>query len=426
MSFIDKADIKFIAGDGGNGCISFRQEKFIDRGGPDGGDGGEGGDVVLIGSNNQNTLSNFRYQREIKAESGNAGDKQRKHGRSGKDTVIAMPLGTIVYDENDNILADIIEHDQKVIIAKGGRGGFGNAHFISSVRQAPKFAEKGEPGEVITARLELKSIADVGLIGLPNAGKSTLLSVISNARPEIANYPFTTLTPNLGMADLDKDNSLLFADIPGLIEGAAKGKGLGDEFLKHVERTLVLVHLIDAYQENIGKAYKTIQKELGSYEVDLTKKPQIVVINKTEALDEAAINKLIAKIQKFVPANTKIISISAASHKGLDKFLHEVNSIVNAQKAKKVKVEEAVTSAIPVIRLNDNEAVYKISKTSKDFIVTGKSIEKFASRTDFNNPDSVYRLRDILKKTGIIQDLNRQGLERGQKIHIGNKGQIIY
>ena len=426
MSFIDKADIKFIAGDGGNGCISFRQEKFIDRGGPDGGDGGEGGDVVLIGSNNQNTLSNFRYQREIKAESGNAGDKQRKHGRSGKDTVIAMPLGTIVYDENDNILADIIEHDQKVIIAKGGRGGFGNAHFISSVRQAPKFAEKGEPGEVITARLELKSIADVGLIGLPNAGKSTLLSVISNARPEIANYPFTTLTPNLGMADLDKDNSLLFADIPGLIEGAAKGKGLGDEFLKHVERTLVLVHLIDAYQENIGKAYKTIQKELGSYEVDLTKKPQIVVINKTEALDEVAINKLIAKIQKFVPAKTKIISISAASHKGLDKSLYEVNSIVNAQKAKKVKVEEAVTSAIPVIRLNDNEAVYKISKTSKDFIVTGKSIEKFASRTDFNNPDSVYRLRDILKKTGIIQDLNRQGLERGQKIHIGNKGQIIY
>ena len=426
MSFIDKADIKFIAGDGGNGCISFRQEKFIDRGGPDGGDGGEGGDVVLIGSNNQNTLSNFRYQREIKAESGNAGDKQRKHGRSGKDTIIAMPLGTIVYDENDNILADIIEHDQKVIIAKGGRGGFGNAHFISSVRQAPKFAEKGEPGEVITARLELKSIADVGLIGLPNAGKSTLLSVISNARPEIANYPFTTLTPNLGMADLDKDNSLLFADIPGLIEGAAKGKGLGDEFLKHVERTLVLVHLIDAYQENIGKAYKTIQKELGSYEVDLTKKPQIVVINKTEALDEVAIDKLIAKIQKFGPANTKIISISAASHKGLDKFLYEVNSIVNAQKAKKVKVEEAVTSAIPVIRLNDNEAVYKISKTSKDFIVTGKSIEKFASRTDFNNPDSVYRLRDILKKTGIIQDLNRQGLERGQKIHIGNKGQIIY
>ena len=188
----------------------------------------------------------------------------------------------------------------------------------------------------------------------------------------------------------------------------------------------MLVHLIDAYQENIGKAYKTIQKELGSYEVDLTKKPQIVVINKTEALDEVAIDKLIAKIQKFVPANTKIISISAASHKGLDKFLYEVNSIVNAQKAKKVKVEEAVTSAIPVIRLNDNEAVYKISKTSKDFIVTGKSIEKFASRTDFNNPDSVYRLRDILKKTGIIQDLNRQGLERGQKIHIGNKGQIIY
>ena len=337
-----------------------------------------------------------------------------------------MPLGTVVYDENDHVLADITVNKQKVIIAKGGRGGFGNAHFISSVRQAPRFAEKGEPGEYVMARLELKSIADVGLIGLPNAGKSTLLSVISNARPEIANYPFTTLTPNLGVADIDKHNSLLFADIPGLIEGAAKGKGLGDEFLRHVERTLVLVHLIDAYQENISKAYKTIQKELKLYSIDLTERPQIIVINKTEALDDKSIAKLSAKIEKIAPKGTKILAISGATHKGLDVFLREVNNLVNSQKKKKAKVEEVESTSIPVLRLNDDDSTYKIAKGSKSFIVTGKNIEKFASRTDFDNPDSVQRLRDIMKKTGLIQDLSRQGLERGQKIYIGNKGEMIY
>ena len=334
MSFIDKADIIFVAGDGGNGCISFRHEKFIDRGGPDGGDAGHGGNVVLVGSNNENTLSNFRYQKEVKAESGNNGEKQKKHGRTGKDIIINLPLGTIVYDENEQVIADIVKNKQEVIIAKGGRGGFGNAHFISSVRQAPRFAEKGEPGEMIKARLELKSIADVGLIGLPNAGKSTLLSVISNARPEIANYPFTTLTPNLGMVDLDKHNSLLFADIPGLIEGAATGKGLGDEFLRHVERTLILVHLIDAYDKDIAKSYKTIQNELKLYAIDLSKKPQIVVINKTEALDDKAIEKLKLKLEKVMPKKTKVVAISAVAHKGLDEFLKSVNKIVSDQKKK--------------------------------------------------------------------------------------------
>jgi len=426
MSFIDKADIIFIAGDGGNGCISFRHEKFIDRGGPDGGDGGNGGDIILKGSNNENTLSNFRYQKEIKSEPGNAGEKQKKHGRSGKDTIITMPLGTMVYDEDDRLLADIIENNQEVVIAKGGRGGFGNAHFISSVRQAPRFAEKGEPGEIIKARLELKSIADVGLIGLPNAGKSTLLSVISNARPEIANYPFTTLTPNLGMADLDKHRSLLFADIPGLIEGAASGKGLGDEFLRHVERTLVLVHLIDAYNEDIPKAYQSIQNELKLYSIDLTKKPQIVVINKTESLNESEIKKIIDSLRTVVPKSTKIIAISAATHKKLPEFLHAVAKIVDSQKKKELTKAIKVDNSIPIIRLSEEDSNYKISKRKNEYIVTGKNLEKFASRTDFDNPDSVQRLRDIMKKTGVIQDLSKQGLERGQKIYIGNKGQLIY
>ncbi len=426
MSFIDKADIIFVAGDGGNGCISFRHEKFIDRGGPDGGDAGHGGNVVLVGSNNENTLSNFRYQKEVKAESGNNGEKQKKHGRTGKDIIINLPLGTIVYDEKEQVIADIVKNKQEVIIAKGGRGGFGNAHFISSVRQAPRFAEKGEPGEMIKARLELKSIADVGLIGLPNAGKSTLLSVISNARPEIANYPFTTLTPNLGMVDLDKHNSLLFADIPGLIEGAATGKGLGDEFLRHVERTLILVHLIDAYDKDIVASYKTIQNELKLYAIDLSKKPQIVVINKTEALDDKAIEKLKLKLEKVMPKKTKVIAISAVAHKGLDEFLKSVNRIVSDQKKKEQKIEVKLSNEIPVIRLPEEGATYKISRRKNEYIVTGKNLEKFASRTDFDNPDSVQRLRDIMKKTGVIQDLNRQGLERGQKIYIGNKGELIY
>ncbi len=426
MSFIDKADIKLVAGNGGNGAISFRQEKFIDRGGPDGGDGGNGGDVILVGSNNENTLANFRYQKELKSEPGGAGSKQKKHGRSGKAININLPLGTVVYDENNQIIADIIENNQKVVIAKGGRGGFGNAHFTSSVRQAPRFAEKGEPGETINARLELKSIADVGLVGLPNAGKSTLLSVISNAKPEIADYPFTTLTPNLGMVDLDSNSSLLFADIPGLIEGAADGKGLGDEFLRHIERTLVLVHLIDAYQDDITEAYKTIQKELKDYQIDLSKKPQIVVINKTEALSEVEILKLISSIKQVAPKNTQIISISAYSRKGLKEFLGEVNKIVIKQKKKIQNKKDIINNAIPVIRLKDDDAIWHVAKHNKNFIVTGINIERFASRTDFDNPESLYRLRDVMKKTGIFQELNKQGLEPGLKIIIGNKGEINY
>ena len=250
--FIDKATVSIKAGDGGNGKLSFRHEKFIDRGGPDGGDGGDGGDVVFVASRNENTLADFRYQKELAADAGQPGGPTRKHGRSAKDLLVPVPVGTVVTDSEGNILADLAEDEQRAVIARGGKGGFGNAHFVSSRRQAPRIAEKGEAGEELQAYLELKMIADVGLIGLPNAGKSTLLSVISNARPEIANYPFTTITPNLGVVDVDGKDSLLFADIPGLIEGAAEGKGLGDEFLRHVERTAVLLHLIDAYQEDVA------------------------------------------------------------------------------------------------------------------------------------------------------------------------------
>ncbi|HQU09741.1 MAG TPA: GTPase ObgE, partial [Opitutales bacterium] len=234
--FVDKAIVSVKAGDGGDGHLSFRREKFVERGGPDGGDGGDGGDVVFVASANKNTLADFRYKKELKAQDGAPGGKSRRHGKSGADLVVQVPEGTIVLSDKEEVLADLADDGASAVIAHGGLGGFGNAHFVSSTRQAPKVAEKGEPGEELNVRLELKMIADVGLVGLPNAGKSTLLSVVSQARPEIADYPFTTLTPNLGVVDIDKTKSLLFADIPGLIEGAAKGKGLGDEFLRHVER----------------------------------------------------------------------------------------------------------------------------------------------------------------------------------------------
>lgn len=241
MHFIDKASVTILAGDGGNGRLSFRREKFVDRGGPDGGDGGDGGSVVFVASRNQNTLAAFRYEKELHAKPGEAGSSRRKHGRSADDLRVAVPVGTVVVDEAGQLLADLAVDGQEAVLAKGGKGGFGNAHFVSSTRQAPRIVEKGEKGEQKYLQLELKMIADVGLVGLPNAGKSTLLSVISNARPEIADYPFTTLVPNLGVVDVEGGQGLLFADIPGLIEGAAEGKGLGDEFLRHVERTAVQI-----------------------------------------------------------------------------------------------------------------------------------------------------------------------------------------
>jgi GTP-binding protein len=289
--FVDKATTTVKAGDGGNGTVSFRHEKFVDKGGPDGGDGGDGGSVIFVASRNENTLANFRFQKELNAKDGETGGKRRRHGKNGNDLVVKVPVGTAIVSMDGEVIADFTVDDQQAVIAKGGRGGFGNAHFVSSRRQTPRIAEKGEKGEMLEAQLELKLIADVGLIGLPNAGKSTLLSVVSNAQPEIADYSFTTLTPNLGVVDVDNKDTILFADIPGLIEGAATGKGLGDEFLRHVERTAVLVHLVDAYQENVAEAYRIIQGELSAYKVDLSSRPQIMVLTKIEGLEPAVVTK---------------------------------------------------------------------------------------------------------------------------------------
>lgn len=415
--FIDKASVSVKAGDGGDGIVSFRHEKFIDKGGPNGGDGGDGGDIVMQASRNQNTLASFRYQKALVAESGQPGSKQNKHGKSGKNLVILVPVGTVVYDEQRQELADLSVDGQSVVIAKGGKGGFGNAHFASSKRQTPRVAEKGEPGEEFMVELELKTIADVGLVGLPNAGKSTFLASVSNAKPEIADYPFTTLTPNLGVVDIADDASLLIADIPGLIEGASEGKGLGDDFLRHVERTSVLLHLIDSYQDDITEAYKTIQHELASYEVDLSSKPQIVALTKIDGLDEEIVSDRLKELKKAVPKGTQLFAISSSSKQNVRELLFALHAMVVKERQ---ATEVASEAALPVIRLEEDPH-WVVEQVDGGWRVVGQKIERFARRTDFSDYHGEQRFRDIMRKMGIMRELQRKGIMPGERILIGKE-----
>ena len=424
--FVDVAKVFVKAGRGGDGIVSFRHEIYIDKGGPNGGDGGRGGDVIFKATENLNTLLDFRYKPELKAENGANGGKQNKHGKSGENLIVKVPVGTIVR-RNGDIIADLTENNQEVVIAIGGRGGFGNAHFKSSVRQVPRIAELGEPGEEFEAELELKLLADVGLIGFPNAGKSTFLSVISNAKPEIANYEFTTLTPNLGVADVDQ-NSILIADIPGLIEGASKGKGLGDAFLRHVERTAVLLHLIDAYSDDIKNSYLTIRNELKSYSKELDIRPEVVAITKIEGLDQDIVDMQIDELKKVVSPGTKVMAISSMAHKGLKELLRELNKIVKVEREKQKEISITVEDdELPVISLNQEELskAWNVEKVEEEdrtlYIVTGEKIERFAIRTNFDQEEGVDRLRDILKKLGIAQELLKKGAESDSIISISGK-----
>jgi GTP-binding protein len=426
--FVDRVEVKVRAGDGGDGAMSFRHEKSRPLGGPDGGDGGNGGDVLLIASRNQNTLANFRYKKLLHAQDGQVGLKSKKHGKSGQDLEVKVPVGTMVISKEGQVLADLVADGQQTVIAQGGHGGFGNAHFISSTRQAPRVAEKGEPGEEFEVVFELKMIADVGIVGMPNAGKSTLLSVISHAKPEIANYPFTTLHPNLGVVDIDKKHSLLFADIPGLIEGASKGKGLGDEFLRHIERTSVLVHLIDFYNDDIVKAYKTIQKELKDYHVDLSKLPQIVAVTKTEGADSKDVSNAIQALKNEVKRGSQVLAISSPSGEGVKELLREIQKLVDKAKKAEAKKAEKKAGEIPIISFVPSEDDWRIEKTEDGFLITGQKIERFAKRTRFGDYHGEQRLRDIMFKMGIIKELERKGIEPNQKIHFGllQIGTLIY
>ena len=417
--FVDIAKISLKAGDGGNGAVSFRREIYIPKGGPDGGDGGRGGNIIFKADKDTNTLIDFRFTPILTAENGKNGAGQRAAGRSGKDLIVEVPIGTVVR-RNGEIIADLTADGQEAIIAKGGDGGFGNAHFKSSTRQAPVIAEVGEPGEEFEAELELKSMADVGLVGLPNAGKSTFLSVVSNAKPEIADYAFTTITPNLGVATID-GRDLLIADIPGLIEGAAEGKGLGHDFLRHVDRTAVLLHLVDIYNNDAGEAYETIRKELEKYS-DLKDRPEIVALTKCEGVDEDIVKMQMSSILAKNP-NAQIFTISSSAHQGLKELLRELKNSVDNKK-EKIIVTEKEEEDIPTISLSENtlKDAWKVEKTEDGkFIVTGEKIEKFARRTDLNNYASVNRLRDIMKKLGIRGELTTMGAQPDSIISIADK-----
>lgn len=415
--FVDTAKVKLSAGKGGDGAVSFRHEIYIPKGGPDGGDGGRGGSIIFRADKDTNTLLDFRYNPELKAENGKNGSGTRSSGRSGKDLIVEVPIGTVV-KKDGKIIADFVRDKQEAIIAKGGDGGFGNAHFKSSTRQTPVVAEIGEPGETFEAELELKLLADIGLVGLPNAGKSTFLSVVSNARPEIADYPFTTITPNLGVATID-DNDLLIADIPGLIEGASEGKGLGHAFLRHIDRTAVLLHLVDVYNSDAGAAYATVRHELEKYS-DLKDRPEIVALTKCEGLDQELIDLQISSIHSKNP-NAKIFPISASAHIGIDELLRELKNNLNIKKATIIQAEE--TEAIPVIQLDQSEMKnsWHVERQDDKFLVTGEKIERFARRTDLNNYASVNRLRDIMKKLGIRAELTSLGAEPESIISIADK-----
>ncbi|MES2630464.1 MAG: GTPase ObgE [Patescibacteria group bacterium] len=421
--FVDTAKVFVQAGRGGDGFVSFRHEIYVDMGGPDGGDGGRGGDVIFVASENVNTLLDFRYKPELKAEPGQSGSKRDRHGKSGAPKIVKVPMGTIV-KKDGQIIADLTEDGQELIIAKGGDGGFGNAHFKSSVRQAPRIAEKGELGDTFEAELELKLLADVGLVGFPNAGKSTFLSVVSNATPEIADYAFTTLTPNLGVADID-DGSLLIADIPGLIEGASEGKGLGDAFLRHVERTAVILHLIDAYDNDVAKAYTVIRKELEAYSTNLINRPEVLALTKTEGLDEEIIQMQVDELKK-VAGDTPVFAISSPAHTGLKEVLRELRRKVEAVRIAEKEEATDIHEGMAIITLNqDQEALaWKIKKRDGEegsvvYEVRGHKIEKFARRTDFESHEGLNRLRDIMKKMGITHALTRAGADGASIIRIG-------
>ena len=443
--FVDTAKVKLQAGKGGDGAVSFRHEIYIPKGGPDGGDGGRGGSIIFRADKDTNTLLDFRYNPELKAEDGKNGSGQRSAGRSGKNLIVEVPIGTIVRRDGE-LLADLDHDGAEAVIARGGDGGFGNAHFKSSTRQTPVVAEVGEPGEAFEATLELKLIADIGLVGLPNAGKSTFLSRVSNARPEIADYPFTTLTPQLGVATID-DQDLLIADIPGLIAGAADGKGLGHDFLRHVERTAVLLHLVDVYNDDAGVAYRTIRHELSRHS-DLATRPEVVALTKCEGVDPEIIAMQRDSILAVNP-DAEVLAISSQSGAGVKELLRRLlawkraaqfsrDAAADAAPSEDSRVtgnnaagnhvtphapESVASDALPVIQLGPDQLsrAWKVELEGDKFVVTGAKIEKFARRTDLNNYASVNRLRDIMKKMGIRAELTARGATPESIISIAGK-----
>ena len=425
MQFYDRAKIFIKAGDGGNGSAHLRREKYVPYGGPDGGDGGRGGSVYLVIDLGLNTLVDYHYCQHHRAGNGGVGSKQRMHGAKGEDVVLRVPAGTLVRDADTNeLLADMVDPDQQVMVARGGRGGLGNVHFATSTNQTPREAQKGEPGEERWITFELKLIADVGLVGFPNAGKSTLLSVVSAARPKIADYPFTTLTPNLGVVTIGApgsgdDFSFVLADIPGLIEGAAEGAGLGHEFLRHVERTRLLLHMIDgaSLEHEPWEGFEAINRELAEYSEELASRPQIIAFNKMD-IPEAQ-ERWPEMKRRAEQAGLPIFPLSAAARQGVDELLY-----FTANRLRELQVEAregAVRNPTPAGRVfrPEPEDAFSVSREGDIFVVRGKRVERMVAMTDQENPEGMARLESHLRRLGVTAALEQAGIQPGDTVHFG-------
>ncbi len=415
--FYDEAKIHVRSGDGGDGMISFRREKFVRQGGPDGGDGGRGGDVIFIASTHLNSLATFQRNKHYRAGNGVHGTVQKMTGANGEGLRLEAPVGTIIRNaETGDMLADLTQPGQEVVILAGGRGGRGNIHYATSRRQAPRIAERGEPGEEMWLALEMKLIADVGIVGVPNAGKSTLLSVVSAARPKIADYPFTTLQPNLGVVTIDEYKTLVLADIPGLIEGASEGVGLGHDFLRHIERTRVLIHLLDGASANAPAEWNMINEELALYNPELAAKPQLVVLNKIDLPDAKEKEpKIRAAVEK---AGYPFMTISAVTGEGVKAMLYEIKRMVDATPASR---PSAAAEPI-IIRPPADDKAFTIKRESNNtWRVRGKEIERIAAMTYFEFGDSLMRFQTVLEKTGITAALTEAGVKVGDTVFIGDQ-----
>lgn len=416
--FLDKAKIFIKSGDGGNGFVFFRREKFVSRGGPEGGDGGKGGSVILVADKQLTTLLDFKYKRKFVAESGVDGARSKCSGKKGEDLIIRVPAGTIVKDnETKKIMIDLANHGDRFVIAKGGRGGRGNQHFATPTRQAPEFAEPGMPGEEREVFLELKLLADVGLLGFPNVGKSTLISTVSKARPKIANYHFTTLKPNLGVIKVEGAPAFVMADIPGIIEGASEGIGLGLEFLRHIERTRLLIHVVDISGiegRDALEDFKKINQELHNYSIKLIDRPQIIAANKSDMLfDEEVFENFKAELNKM--GYEKVFKISAATKQGVDDLMKEAVKMLS-----QIPIKELVIEAEDMYIPEEKKFTYEINIEEGVYVISGSFVDRILLSINIHEPDSLRYFQKVLKNKGIMDQLKEMGVQDGDIVRLND------
>ena len=421
--FADRATIYIRSGKGGDGHVSFRREKYVPNGGPDGGDGGHGGDVIFQVDEGMNTLVDYRHIRKYRAEDGEPGGKKNCHGKNGQDIVLKIPPGTVIKEaETGKVIADMSGDNKKVVLLRGGRGGNGNQHYATSTMQAPKYAQPGQPAQELTLLLELKVIADVGLVGFPNVGKSTLLSRVTNAQPKIATYHFTTLSPNLGVVDLDDSRGFVIADSPGLIEGASQGAGLGHEFLRHIERTKVIIHIVDAAgtegRDPIEDIY-AINKELESYNADISKRPQVIAANKIDAIYSVEENDPLAALKaEFEPQGIPVFPISAISGQGLKELLYHVREMLDQlDQEPTVFAQEYFPEED---RASDSDMPYTVvyDEEADEYVVEGPRIEKMLGYTNLESEKGFTFFQNFLKENGILEQLEQLGIQEGDTVRM--------